>query len=245
MNSKFVISIFAFFTLIIILVGCEKQEKGEELHTLQTLYEEAEVKLCTLQEDLEKAHAEIISLQEEKDKAETELEELYSMLERIHLSPIDSDFPEDFFQKQWMLGENINVWKVPAGVEGLPKQLIGRIDLSYYMVKVIGAIYDGDGIGLKGTSWVLVEFMERDTALDTVGWVKMDDLVEYTEETKYLLRYPLTLTEDAVNVESGQREIYFDGPVFVTYYDGEYVGISPSGGRNAKVHKDCLIYPEP
>ncbi len=246
MHNKFLTTVFFLSGMIFLLTGCGKLEKAEaELQTLQVQYKEAQERLSVLQSDLENANSEITSLQQTNMELESRLDELYTKLGEIHLSPLGSDMPDELFEKKWMFGKDVNVWKTPAGVEDLPDQLIGRKNMNYYMVQPIWAVSDATG-PVGGKIWVLVEFMEMDTGLDTVGWVSIDDLVEYTEDTKHLLRYPVSLTDNAINVETGKPpEKYFMNNVYITSYDGDYVNINTEGGRGIKVHKDHVIYPEP
>ncbi len=246
MHNKYITTLFFLSGVIFLVTGCGKLEKAEaELQTLQVQYKETEEKLSALQSDLKDANSQITSLQQTNTELESQLDELYTKLGEIHLFPLGSEMPNELFEKKWMFGKDVKVWKTPAGVEELPDQLLGNCGADYYMVQPIWAVSDATGT-VGSRIWVLVDFMMMDTALDTTGWVNMDDLMEYTEETKQFLRYPVSLTDDAINVDTGKSpEKYFLNNVYITSYDGDYVVINTEGGRSIKVHKDHVIYPDP
>lgn len=108
--------------------------------------------------------------------------------------------------------------------------------LSYQVVDVSAATYD-----YEGDIWVIVSFFCFDSASDNMGWVKLTDLMEYTEENYQLLRYPVKVREGCVDLETGEP-VEWDA-FAVDYVDG-YAIVGREGGRSYKVSPSDIIYPE-
>ena len=81
--------------------------------------------------------------------------------------------------------------------------------------------------------------------VDTHGWVRFSDLIEYNEETMHLLTGPFMLSEDAVDIETGElvHSLLRGNLVNIEFMD-EYVMVSTDGGIYAYVDKKYVIYPE-
>lgn len=140
-----------------------------------------------------------------------------------------SGFELDLENRFIMTGENVEVRGIPDSHAG-----VNRV-LSYQMVDVYAAAYVQEG------EWVLIGFNAIDAEHDNIGWVRVDDLMEYNEENYHLLRYPVTIKEGCVDFKNGTL-IKWNGPFWVTYMDG-YAEISEEGGLFHNVEPDQIIYP--
>ena len=159
----------------------------------------------------------------------TEIEDENIAYEFHMTNAFDSRFDLDLENRFIMTGENIEVRGTPDYSSS-----VNRV-LSYQMVDVYAAAYVEDG------KWVLIGFNARDTEHDNIGWVRVDDLMEYNEENYHLLRYPVTIREGCVDLQDGKK-IEWNGPFWVTYLDG-YAEISQEGGWFRYVGSDQIIYP--
>lgn len=123
-----------------------------------------------------------------------------------------------------------------VGVRGIPSMEaeINRT-LSYQMVDVDAVVY-----GENNEKWALINFFNFDSADDNIGWVKISELMEYTEENYSLLRYPVKVTENCVDLETGEK-VEWDW-VAVDYCDG-YAEVWREGGQSCKIDASCIIYP--
>ncbi len=124
-----------------------------------------------------------------------------------------------------------------AEVRGIPNldAPVNRT-LCYQMVTVDAVVYAGE------ETWALVEFFTFDAAVDNIGWVLLADLMEYTAENQRLLRYPVRLTEDCVDLDTGEP-VAWDA-VAVEYVD-DYAVVSWEGGNTHRVAPECILYPDP
>ena len=155
--------------------------------------------------------------------------------------------------------ENIDVHMIPhkeggykmmatelVEVKGIPssKGNTNRI-LNYSLVDVIiivhSDVYDR-GKETEGDLWALISFFSFDSAVDTIGWVPLKDLVFYTEENKMLLSYPVYLAEGCVDLDTGEAVSWDE--VAVEYKD-DYAIVSWEGGNSHRVAKEYIIYPDP
>ena len=93
--------------------------------------------------------------------------------------------------------------------------------------------------------WVLVSYHAFGDWIDSYGWVKFSELIEYNEETINLLQGPFMLSEDAIDIETGElaHELLRGSWVNVDFKE-DFVRVGTDGGIYCKVDKKYLIYPE-
>lgn len=147
----------------------------------------------------------------------------------LHMTnAFDSDFELDYKNCYIMTAENTDV-------RGIPREY-GAVNrtLSYQMVDVYAATYADDG------KWVLIGFFCFDSAHDNMGWVKVSDLMEYNEENYLLLTYPVQVTEDCIDLNTGEP---VQRDAFEVHYIEDYAEILREGGRSYRVSPDDIIYP--
>ena len=138
----------------------------------------------------------------------------------------------DIYSSQIITSDNVEVRGLPNNAAKVNQLLFGQ------MVKVCAVVtWAGDD-----NFWVLIEFNPFDAMYDNIGWVKLSDLMEYKEETKHLLRYPVTLKEGTVSLETGEVTRMNGSSVSVHYID-DAAYISAEGGWSDTVSPDSIIYP--
>ena len=147
----------------------------------------------------------------------------------IHMSSAISNTGLDLESRYIMAGKDVDVRDRPRQSGYVLR------NLSYQMVNVGAASYSDDGI------WVLVSFFCFDSSQDNMGWVKVTDLMEYTEENYQLLRYPVKVREGCVDIETGEP---VEWDTFMVNYVDDYAIVSREGGRSYKVLPSEIIYPE-
>ncbi len=140
----------------------------------------------------------------------------------------DSNFELDIKNRYIMTSKEVEVRGIPDDMAE-----VNRV-LSYQMVNVLAAAYVRDG------KWALISFFCFDAAYDNIGWVRVSDLMEYKEDNYQLLRYPVTLKEGSIDLETG--EIVELTQVSVDYID-DYAIVRAEGGRSHEVDPDSIIYP--
>lgn len=180
---------------------------------------------------------------------EEELDRINIILSQIHMQPDGAREYEEYFEKKWMTGENVKVRKVPYNteLENMTSNWLSykRVDIECIVLGEYNEEEDRDKVFKQyNDPWALISFYSSDTALDTVGWVQLNELVEYTEDTKQFLNGPVSLAEGAVDANTG-KPVEFKSGLFVTDEEGDYVLLFAAGGIEYKVHKDYVIYPEP
>lgn len=134
----------------------------------------------------------------------------------------------DYIDKKIMTAENVDVRGIPCEYGAVNRTL------SYEMVKVYAAVYRDDGI------WALICASNFDSALDDAGWVKISDLMEYTEDNYRLLRYPVQVREGCVDLDTGEP---VEWDAFCVDYIGDCAEVSREGGRSYRVSPDDIVYP--
>lgn len=142
---------------------------------------------------------------------------------------MDSNFELDIKNKRIMVLNEV-------GVRGIPSEAakINRT-LSYQLIDVLAAVYAEDN-----EKWALISFFCFDATYDDIGWVKVSDLAEYSEKNYHLLRYPVSLTDDCVDLQTG--EIVKWDAVAVEYIDN-YAHVFAEGGWSHNVSTDSIVYP--
>ena len=146
---------------------------------------------------------------------------------------LDSRLELDIDNRHIMTLEEVEVRGIPT-----TSATVNRT-VTYQIVDVYAVVY-GENYG-EDDRWALIGFNPFDAAHDNIGWVKLSDLAEYTEENRELLYYPVQLTEDCKDIETGELINWTRAAV---EYTEDYAIISAEGGRSHKVKKECIVYPE-
>lgn len=143
---------------------------------------------------------------------------------------LDSQFELDYKNRYIMALGNVEV-------KGVPSPSAETIDdLHYEFVRIQAATYRDEG------KWVLVSYDISD-GFGNMGWVRLSDLVEYTEETRELLRYPVSLSDFCRDVDTGKKLL--KGRWVLLSVEGEYATITTKvSGRNNRVKLSDIVYPE-
>ena len=81
-----------------------------------------------------------------------------------------------------------------------------------------------------------------DSLSDTIGRVRWDQLVLYTDENKHLLTYPVQLAEGCTDLDTGET-VRWDA-VRISRMDDD-AAVTWEGGSSHRVSKDTLIFPDP
>jgi hypothetical protein len=143
---------------------------------------------------------------------------------------LDFNFELDYKNRHIMALDNVEV-------KGVPSDSAATNDtLHYEFVWIQAATYRDDG------KWVLVSYDISD-GFGNMGWVRLSDLVEYTEATKELLRYPVSLSDFCRDVDTGKK-LLKDHWVLLSI-DGEYATITTKvSGRDNRVKLSDIVYPD-
>lgn len=141
----------------------------------------------------------------------------------------DSDFELDYQDHYIMTLENVEVKGIP--IDSIESNRV----LNYELVRVHAAVYAED------EKWVLISYYTFDGG-DDIGWVKVSDLTEYTNDTKEKLTFPVNVTDGCKDIETGEKVEKDDWRI--TSVEKEYVNIMRVGGRNNKVKPEDIVYPD-
>lgn len=141
----------------------------------------------------------------------------------------DSDFELDYRNHYIMALKGVEV-------RGIPTDSIepNRV-LNYELVRVYAAVYG------ENEKWVLVSYYTFDGS-DDIGWVKVSDLTEYTNDTKEKLTFPVSVSDDCKDIDTGEKVEKDDWRI--TSIEGELVNITRVGGRDNKVKLEDIVYPD-
>ena len=144
-------------------------------------------------------------------------------------SAIGSDFKLDYENHYIMALEDVEV-------RGFPTETVEPIyDLNYELVEVYTAVYRGDAI------WVLIRYGLFEGGPD-MGWVKESDLTEYTEDVKEKLLFPVDVSDDCKDIDTG--EVVEQDDWKITSIEGDCVDIVRVGGRSNRVKLKDIVYPD-
>ena len=159
-----------------------------------------------------------------------EIEGDFSAEYEIHMTnALDSELEFDLENRYIMTKEEVEVRGIPDFSAS-----VNRV-VSYQIVDVYAVTYVEDG------KWALIGFDPFDAAHDNIGWVPVEDLMEYSEENYQLLNYPVTIQEGCVDLKSGEL-IVENGPFRVKYMDGS-AEISDVGSWSRMIAVDQIVYP--
>lgn len=201
-----------------------------------------------IQYENEKLKMQISQIKEEKLGVEEELEKLTETIKNVHMTPPETEFYESIKEKKYMLGENVNLRKIPSD----SSEFYSSGTLSYVLVtthavvfEMVMDLYDKTWKS-EDRHWVLVSYHSFSGDLsDSFGWVKFSELIEYTEETKELLKGGFTLAENAIDLETGSlaHPLLRGQRVAVKFMDN-CAQVFTNGGISCYVDKKYIIYPE-
>ena len=176
-----------------------------------------------------------------------EMQVLTQKIDNFHMEPPETRFCEAISENKYMTAESVTLRKMPCDSE----EFYTENTLSYYMVTPIAVVFE-TVVDLQDNSWtaedrhwVLVSCHASGDWIDSYGWVKFSELVEYNEETTNLLQGPFMLSEDAIDIETGKlaHELLRGSWVSVEFKE-DFVRVGTDGGISCKVDKKYLIYPE-
>lgn len=176
-----------------------------------------------------------------------EMQVLTQKIENFHMEPPETRLCEAISENKYMTAESVTLRKMPCDSE----EFYTENTLSYYMVTPIAVVFE-TVVDLQDNSWnpedrhwVLVSYHAFGDWIDSYGWVKFSELVEYNEETTNLLQGPFMLSEDAIDIETGElaHELLRGSWVSVEFKE-DFVRVGTDGGISCKVDKKYLIYPE-
>lgn len=199
-------------------------------------------------------HKQLDNLQKENENILSELEiqsqqfkELEDTIANLYMAPPESRFAEAIAEKKYMVAENITIRKVPSDKEAFYSDNV----LSYKMVTPIAVVFE-PVMNLQDRSWneedrhwVLISHRTYGEMVDTHGWVKFSELIEYNEDTMHLLNGPFVLSEDAVDIETGELvHSLLRGNLVNVEFTDEGARVSTDGGIYAYVDKKYVLYPE-
>ena len=167
---------------------------------------------------------------EETTTKETVKNDLEILLEFGMLDVFASDLGFDYQKHYIMALGNVGVRAVPAeSVEPFE-------DLNYEFVRVYAAAYED-----KDEKWVLVGYDPFDGG-SRMGWVKSSDLAEYTEDMKDKLLFPVNVSDDCKDIDTGEAVEQDDWKI--TSIEGDCVDIVRVGGRSNRVKLKDIVYPD-
>ena len=236
-------------TLVVVLLGVwgwrnDMQKKLAVIADYENRLKEYELSVQEAQAQLEKLQSEElqeenVSILAELEKQTLEWQELKNEIGHSYMGASDDQFLKEVYGGQYMTAENVPVRRMPSDNE----IFYSPNELSYYMVTPVAVVvnYVDDEV----TYWVLVNFITIGDMADNHGWVKFSELIEYTEDTKSLLKGPFVLSEDAVDIHTGNPvDIYLRGSEVNAEFKEGYVSVVTDGGISADVDEKFLIYPE-
>ena len=151
-----------------------------------------------------------------------------SSLPEIHM------FPEDVPARRMMSLEAVAVKGIPSEHAKTNRKL------TYQLTEVLALVHSEPYA--DGDLWALVRFDGFDSFSDTIGWVRWDQLVLYTDENKHLLTYPVQLAEGCTDLDTGEA-VRWDA-VRISRM-GDDATVTWEDGNSHRVSKDALIFPDP
>ena len=141
----------------------------------------------------------------------------------------DSEFELDYQNHYIMALKDVEVKGIP--IDSIEPNRV----LNYELVRVHAAVYK------ENEKWVLVSYYTFDGG-DDIGWVKVSDLIEYTNDTKEKLLFPVTVSVDCKDIDTGEK--VDDDDWRITSVEGKIVTITKVGGIDRKVKLEDIVYPD-
>ena len=164
-----------------------------------------------------------------ESKNETVVNESLGIQQFSMTKVFDSEFELDYQNHYIMALENVEVKGIP--IDSIKYNRV----LEYQLVRVHAAVYAGN------EEWVLVSYLTFDGG-DDIGWVKVSDLTEYTNDTKEKLLFPVTVSADCKDIDTGEK--VDDNDWKITSMEGEIITITKVGGIDHKVKLEDIVYPD-
>lgn len=233
----------------------EIQSYEEQLEVVNYLNESYQKKLVPLMENKELFEVQLEQLIEEQTQLITEIEEtdeLYATLKEkvgaVHMSlPSEEALQLLHSDKKYMTTEKVRLYKIPSEIE----EFHTGNSLSYYMVKPLGvvSVATTDSAmheNAEDETWVFVSFKQFGEMVNSVGWIKYTQLMEYNAETKELYRGPFILSEDAIDLYTGElAHRGLRGDWVSASFIGDRAQVGTDGGWIfAWVDRKYVLYPE-
>ena len=160
-----------------------------------------------------------------ESKNETVVNESLGIQQFRMTNAFDSNFELDYENHYIMALENVEVKGIP--IDSIEYNRV----LNYEFVRVHA----------QNEEWVLVSYLTFDGG-DDIGWVKVSDLTEYTNDTKEKLLFPVTVTADCKDIDTGEK--VDDNDWKITSIEGEIITITKVGGIDHKVKLEDIVYPD-
>ena len=164
-----------------------------------------------------------------ESKNETVVNESLGIQQFRMTNAFDSNFELDYENHYIMALENVEVKGIP--IDSIEPNRV----LNYELVRVHAAVYAGN------EKWVLVSYLTFDGG-DNIGWVKVSDLTEYTNDTKEKLLFPVTVSADCKDIDTGEK--VDDNDWKITSIEGKIITITKVGGIDHKVKLEDIVYPD-
>lgn len=164
-----------------------------------------------------------------ESKNETVVNESSGILQFRMTNAFNSDFELDYQNHYIMALKDVEVRGVP--IDSIEPNRV----LNYELVRVHAAVY------AENEKWVLVSYYTFDGS-DDIGWVKVSDLTEYTNDTKEKLMFPVNVSVDCRDIDTGEKVANDDWRI--TSIEGKNVNITKVGGIYNKVKLEDIIYPD-
>ena len=164
-----------------------------------------------------------------ESKNETVVDESSGILQFRMTNAFNSDFELDYQNHYIMALKDVEVRGVP--IDSIEPNRV----LNYELVRVHAAVY------AENEKWVLVSYYTFDGS-DDIGWVKVSDLTEYTNDTKEKLMFPVNVSVDCRDIDTGEKVANDDWRI--TSIEGKNVNITKVGGIYNKVKLEDIIYPD-
>lgn len=159
----------------------------------------------------------------------------------VYMCPPGTQELKEICGKKWMTSGEISIRKVPSNKEEeFVYNSLGAYRLVEPQYVVWAEDYEKDSFD---DMWVLIRFESAETLLNAVGWVQLNELEEYTEESRYKCSGPLDLKEGTVDLDTGKKVEFIQGVFIDKEYDDSVRTVS-AGGNFARVKREDLIYPE-
>lgn len=257
-NKSLLIFTIVFLAMLACIYVCY-HHYAQEYHTMISKYEDqikayehSEQVLLEQLEELQQEKDSIISeLEMRTQELEMQTQELHEIEEKIanfHMQPPNSEDWKALSGKKMMSKENVPLRKIPSDNEDFYTGII----LSYDNVKAHAMVVETmtdlqDPTWLsKDRNWVLVSIYTFGESVDSYGWVRLSELMEYNEDTMYLYQGPFFVSEDAIDLETGElAHSSLRGHYVSVEFMEDCAKVSTHGGIYCYVDKKYVTYPEP
>ena len=164
-----------------------------------------------------------------ESKKETVINESLEILQFRMTNAFNSDFELDYQNHYIMALKDVEVRGVP--INSIEPNRV----LNYELVGVHAAVY------AENEKWVLVSYYTFDGS-DDIGWVKVSDLTEYTNDTKEKLMFPVNVSVSCKDIDTGEEVANDDWRI--TSIEGKNANITKVGGIYNKVKLEDIVYPD-